>query len=200
MLGDWNDMTGYELVHGREGGDGFGVRIYIRRPPEVKERLAQVDGTPRPDHSLTPKEEEDSLFYRVGDEIDRLVHLQAKRLDPKTEERKRETRAKLRGCFEQAGLAPILMEELPNGYWGADNVEGLGDPWYSVSTLHGRIVIGWRKRVINIDWSACSGLGDGDVLFMPENVTTGPTMVHAWGYEKAAEYLRTLTQERTDAA
>ena len=73
-------------------------------------------------------------------------------------------------------------------------------PWWLVKTEYGMIRIGWRKRVINIDWSDTdyrsgeSKFWDGreiDVL-TSDNVTKSETNVHAWGYAKAVEYLITL--------
>lgn len=76
------------------------------------------------------------------------------------------------------------------------------EPWYRVkfstyfnenSTYFNEnheISIGWRKRVIKIDWSK-SGK-DLQHLFESENVTKEANMIHAYGYEKAAEYLNKI--------
>jgi hypothetical protein len=53
--------------------------------------------------------------------------------------------------------------------------------------------LGWRKRVISIDWSRTNvSLPD---LFEGEDVTRDDTMIHAWGYDKCAEYLKKLVPE-----
>ena len=61
-----------------------------------------------------------------------------------------------------------------------------------VTTQKGRIKLGWRKRVINIDWSESDIDLDGNEIFKDERVTTGDKYVHAWSYEKAIEYLTKL--------
>jgi hypothetical protein len=78
---------------------------------------------------------------------------------------------------------------IPNGYSSRFN-----RPWFLVHTPFGPIKIGWRKRVISIHWDKAEGLADrdGDQLFADEQVTKGRHMVHAWGREKAIEYLRKL--------
>ena len=50
--------------------------------------------------------------------------------------------------FTLAGIDVIRMYELPNGYTGL-----IDHPWWLVKTSAGLIKIGWRKRVISIDWS-----------------------------------------------
>jgi hypothetical protein len=59
------------------------------------------------------------------------------------------------------------------------------DPWWLVRTPAGLVQIGWRKRVINIDWS------DTDVrtVVTSDDVTKTETYVHAWSEAKALEYL-----------
>ncbi len=68
------------------------------------------------------------------------------------------------------------------------------EPWYRLkfvnSTGSHEITIGWRKRVINIDWSK-SGK-DLQHLFTEENVTKSAFNVHAYGYEKATGYLKKI--------
>lgn len=82
-------------------------------------------------------------------------------------------------------------------------------PWWLVQTKYGLIKIGWRKRVINIEWSDTpyrageTKFWDGrpvdstynDLKFTMNEVTQGPTHVHAWGYPKAVEYLQHLKMQ-----
>ena len=65
-------------------------------------------------------------------------------------------------------------------------------PWVMVTTQKGRVKLGWRKRVINIDWSESDIVADGREIFKDEDVTTGEKYIHAWGCEKAVEYLKKL--------
>lgn len=66
-----------------------------------------------------------------------------------------------------------------NEYWSE------GEPWWLVRTSAGLLKIGWRKRVINIDWSD-TPLRE---ILTQDDVTKEDTLVHAWGYAKAVEYL-----------
>jgi hypothetical protein len=60
-------------------------------------------------------------------------------------------------------------------------------PWWVIHVEGGgAITIGWRKRVIFIDWSMTNRRG----LITEDDVTKDNTMVHAWSLEKALEYLR----------
>jgi len=105
-----------------------------------------------------------------------------------------EAERQFRSIFEKAGFKEIRMAALPNEYYPSD----YSAPWFNVSTEFGTIKIGWRKRVINIDWSAmeetlraCGKLPKQSILslFDKENVTKGNTFIHAWGWEKAQDYL-----------
>ena len=55
---------------------------------------------------------------------------------------------------------------------------------------YGDIKIGWRKRVISIDWSSTKR--NLLHLFKDEDVTKEPYLVHAWGTDKAVDYLKRI--------
>lgn len=214
-VGDMEDLTDYELVYGSEGVGSkgkSGVRIYVLRYPETRAAHEALDND-RKKHGghLTPREEENGHYRRVGSEVERLLEEQTLRLDPKSHEGKLKTRADFEKAFADAGLGPIFMEELPNKYQGEKDPYSKYDPWYVVTTPIGHIEIGWRKRVINIDWTrtVLRSLRDdkygegprvprGDELFpkiAEENYPTlGDHHVHAYGYEKATEYLKVLAE------
>jgi len=78
---------------------------------------------------------------------------------------------------------------IPNEY--VPNSDHYG-PWVMVVTAVGRIKIGWRLRVIQIDWSETALAATGDVVVEKPNVTHGPKYVHAWSKDKAVEALRKL--------
>jgi hypothetical protein len=84
------------------------------------------------------------------------------------------------------------MRAIPNEYYSSDPT--WFGPWFIVETDKGPLRIGYRKRVINIDWTGTQINHNGDILFKDENVTTWRTGVHAWGRGKAVEYLRKLFQ------
>lgn len=100
-----------------------------------------------------------------------------------------ENKTKLLECF---GDNLVYVKEVPNEYY-SENIE----PWYIVTTSVGPIKIGWRKRVINIDWSESDVKEVGKVLFKGEE-TTGTydyeysKYIHTWSYEKAKEYVQKL--------
>lgn len=89
------------------------------------------------------------------------------------------------------------VRKIANQYWSdPTNV----DPWWIVKTEFGTFTIGWRKRVMNIDWTdtelrvGSSVDRHGDVLnpITTDEVTTSHTNIHASGYSKAVEYLQVL--------
>lgn len=102
-----------------------------------------------------------------------------------------------------AGWERAVLTATPNRYW--PEAYHPVEPWCLARTHLGTIEIGWRKRVIAIDWSdivarrvkgkqypdrdAISQALDAHVLFPGEDVTKDGAHIHAWGNEKAVEYL-----------
>jgi hypothetical protein len=99
---------------------------------------------------------------------------------------------KLKALFPAAGFASATFTEVVNGYCQRECCARL--PWLLARTEIGDIRIGWRKRVISIEWPP--SLGDAHAIFPDEDVTRWESGIHAWGYEKAAEYLRRLRESR----
>lgn len=93
--------------------------------------------------------------------------------------------------FILAGVKILGIWRLENQYWprceGYDRVRA-ESPWWLIKTREGMIKIGWRKRVISIDWS------DTGLCRYPtkDDTTMTSSMVHAWTVEKAIEYLKAL--------
>jgi hypothetical protein len=94
---------------------------------------------------------------------------------------------RFRNAFYDAfGGSIVKFEKIPNQYCPCDQCT----PWFRFYTAFGSIEIGWRKRVINIDWSGTKvALPD---LFADQDVTKWDHGVHAWGYAKAGQYLLRL--------
>jgi len=99
------------------------------------------------------------------------------------------------GLFDCIVFVEPCKNEYSNGAWGELF------PWYKVTTPIGRIKIGTRKRVINIDWSETTVAESGSELFPTEDVTKGGVhyesdgnkrYIHAWGLEKAKEYINKI--------
>ncbi len=100
--------------------------------------------------------------------------------------------AELTGLFELAGFDVIYVETVDSEYCKESCCYKF--PWVIVTTKKGRIKLGWRKRVMNLDWSDSDLDIDGEELFKGEKTTTGTNYIHCWGEEKAVEYLKKLDE------
>lgn len=101
---------------------------------------------------------------------------------------------KCRALFLLSEIECTRFYRLCNEYWpDVDEYAKLrkDSPWWLVETPFGLIKIGWRKRVISIDWEAIKFRG----IITEDDVTKTDTMVHAWSYVKAIEYLINLRLE-----
>lgn len=147
------------------GNGDFGVKILVSM-----------------DRDLTSDEKKE-IDNKVEKIHDMLIY-ESKRLDPKLIAQAKDEKAKLIGLFDGHS---IFVEERPNGYMNDPMF-----PWFTITTKIGRIDIGWRKRVILIDWSDTIINKSSQELFPNEEVTKFDSSIHAWGYEKAKEYLNVL--------
>ncbi len=165
-------LEGYEVAHHQENyGERFmGVAILVKMS---NRKLGEADS-----------------FYRVADEIAKQVDTVSAQLDPKGPATREAYRAEIAGIYQAAGVGAVYMESLPNGY--CKDPCCLNRPWFRVTSSIGHIVIGWRKRVLSIDWKDSTVKATGEALFPGEDVTRWETGIHAWGAEKAAEYVRRL--------
>jgi hypothetical protein len=59
-------------------------------------------------------------------------------------------------------------------------------------TKVGPITIGWRKRVISISWKNTDVKQTANQLFPNKDTTKEGHLIHAWGYDKAKEYINRL--------
>lgn len=94
--------------------------------------------------------------------------------------------------FTLAGFTVKDIHKLFNGYWPdcTDYAEEIRkNPWWLIITPDGEwIKVGWRKRVIEINWAGTKFRGS--VTKNP--VTQTDSLVHAYTSAKAVEYLTTL--------
>jgi len=99
-------------------------------------------------------------------------------------------RAEFTALFMRVEIPILELRVIPNEYY--PHPQAL--PWVKVETYRGEIKLGWRKRVINIDWSN-SQLKASPSLFGTESVTKWEGGIHAWSMEDAAKYLSRLWRE-----
>ncbi|MEI8097156.1 MAG: hypothetical protein WCG73_03560 [Candidatus Moraniibacteriota bacterium] len=187
--------------------------IYRINQPELMIRNDRfIDLTPDPDYADHNKEYPDHMFLmnkrgwvgeKNGIDGDYLVqegddgYFNIWRYYHKTCNRKKineDQLAQYERIFEKAGFKELDVRLLatPNQY--CSNGPDCCPSWYNVNTIYGTgILIGWRKRVINIDWSQWGY--DLSYLFPNEDVTKWEGGIHAWGEEKAIEYLSKIAAE-----
>lgn len=168
----------HELYKSESGGayGAFGIQILAacHLPHEQGEPEPPVDW----DHETIRH-----AMYDVAKIIQGAVmKVQIAKL-PAAQARAKAEREQLIGCFPQ----PIHVKEIPNGYCSDYCCAHL--PWFIVTTTVGPIKIGWRKRVINIDWSETEGTLPAEELFKSENTTKSGRSIHAWSVEKAKGYV-----------
>lgn len=169
---DFNtDLEGYKFFTGREGYSGeytYGIKIFVK----IDRDFTEADKT---------------LQWKVSDMLHDGLLRESIRLNPESEERAEVERAGIIGAF---GGRTIFVEEIPNGYCSQYCCTHL--PWFIVTTTKGRIKIGWRKSVINIDWKDSTIKKTADEMFPDYGGTKWETGIHAYGYEKAAEFLEVI--------
>lgn len=93
---------------------------------------------------------------------------------------------KLKALFILADITVFQNWEALNPYWRDNSVKG---PLLLMSTPAGMVSISWRKRVIEIDWSATKIR----TVITADEVTKDEHSVHAYSYSKALEYLAALS-------
>lgn len=173
----------WELVAGSESYGQYhqGVRIYVY---VGHRKVVDHDN----DGDIT---KEMSIIHRKAEEISNIIEEHSIKLDPKEHERAANERAQIIGLFPE----PIYVEEIPNGYCDRYCCKHL--PWFVITTHIGRIIVGWRKRVMNIDWTDTLVKWSGDQLFPNDDTTRSgrhspDRYIHAWTVEKAQEYVHKI--------
>ncbi len=164
---EYKTVAGMEHGGTASGKGEFAFRIQVRIGRELTkgERHALYDA----------QDILDQAFIKGNHEVDPEVHAAAA-------QRRQETLA----CF---GARVIYVEEIPNGYCSRGCC--VFYPWFIITTSIGRIKIGWRKRVIHLEWTDSLVKQTADELFAGD-MTKYDRVIHAWGYEKATEYINRL--------
>lgn len=97
-----------------------------------------------------------------------------------------------------AGFEATDYQPIPNAYWpdhsDYDQVRA-DNPWWTVQTQHGPLIIGRRKRVWEISWTGIAQI-DPDTITQ-DDVTKGRFLIHAWTLADALKYLTNLRTELT---
>jgi hypothetical protein len=94
-----------------------------------------------------------------------------------------------KGILDRSEIPYTEMIMVPNRYHPNPDPTYYA-PWFLVETPKGRIQIGWRKRVISIDWSESGWSAKGVDVVEDPDVTHWEQGVHAYGADKAVEALR----------
>lgn len=121
---------------------------------------------------------------KLSDAIIRSINQETFKNNPKVISQKEDEKQNILKLFEGY---QIFSEETQNEY-DQDSFF----PWFIITTTKGKIKIGWRKRVIQIDWSDSIINQLSKEIFPEEDVTKFDKVIHAWGYEKAKEYIDKL--------
>jgi len=96
------------------------------------------------------------------------------------------TESEVRAIFLLAGIIVLAIESTESGYRPVRlEARCYASPWWRVETPNGPVIIGWRKRVISVDWAESRVR----VLVTTDSVTKDATSVHAYTHGKAVEYL-----------
>lgn len=101
-----------------------------------------------------------------------------------------------RSLLTLAGLEPKRLWALIDGYgYRPDDHRFFETPprqvWWLAQTRIGLIEVGWRKRVIHIDWQETPIRR----IVTDDHVTKGDTFVHAWSFDAALKYLVELGKD-----
>jgi hypothetical protein len=162
------EMTNWKTLHKTEnyGQRNFGIEIKIAMDRDATQN-------------------DNIAMYRIADEIEEAIMRETVRLDPEEFKLKEQQKIELLACF---GTHANYADEIPNGYckrWCCSM-----RPWYTVGTVKGLVTIGWRKRVIQLSWEPRVGASaDEEFPGEHEYVTRFDRTIHAWGYEKAKQYI-----------
>lgn len=122
-------------------------------------------------------------IWQAADILKKAILAEVIKNDPKTHERAKAERDGLMAPFP----SNIFAEPIPNGYCNDFCCRHL--PWFIVTTEIGKFKIGWRKRVIHLEWTDTVVKETADKLFPNDDVTKSDRTIHAWSYEDAKRYI-----------
>lgn len=164
----------YKLLS-RVGDGNLGIAIFVSGSPEVLEAFEAAS--------------EHNPSRYASRAWERLCDLE-RRSKPEYDVRRIRTHEDLLAAFVNAGLEPVYVQEVHNEY--ENQPPGSDSPWLLVTTRLGHFKVGWRKRVIILDWEQTEVGYSAQVLFDGENVTMEGKMIHCYGYAKLTDYLKRM--------
>lgn len=203
---DWGDKKGqpHEWPRNERGWEDLwyaatlqrqGAKFPLATPPAEMKAMLQAQRQALRDSGFKQADPVSTYLLEPGDEVSLDVwtyyHGACHR-----EKQADDHRQYFNGLFLLAGFTEFVLEDIPNEYCPCE----VCGPWFllrqSGKGRRGKRVlkIGWRKRVINIDWSEYTSNPDLLAKFDGEDVTKWETGIHAWGKEKAIEYLTIIRQ------
>ena len=140
------------------------------------------------------EESQNSISWKANDSLQIIKELIETEWAKANEVDKRNNHVtELTELFKSAGFDTIHVETIDSQY--CNKACCYQYPWVIVTTKKGRIKLGWRKRVINLDWSESDIKAIGTELFEDEKTTTGERYIHCWSKDKAIEYLKKLNSK-----
>lgn len=152
-----------------------------------------VAGKNLPDFPLSYKDKEHRILLDAVEEAGRLVtkaleEIQAVRNQEFMNSVKAEKQSLISLFPDQ-----VFVEEIKNGYGSGHDWYDRMKPWFKITVPKtGHFVIGWRKRVIHLEWTGTSIKEEAKDLFPFEEVTKHEKVIHCWGLDKAREYVNIL--------
>lgn len=109
------------------------------------------------------------------------------------------TRQEIEATFLLSGI--VLYDAVSKNNPYSQDMHILRGPIWLCSTNLGLIIVGWRKRVIEIDWTAIGEIkeilsGSSETGYTRwltlDDTDQGPNYVHSWGLQSVPRYLADL--------
>lgn len=142
-------------------------------------------------YDVLPEDIKYNISYiaeKASNNINHMIKIEWAKIHEK--EKREKHISELSNYFKSAGFNLIYVKVIENQY--SNESWCYKYPWLEVTTNKGIIIIGWRKRVINLDWSESDIDKIGFDIFKNEKTTIGEKYIHCHSGDKAIEYLKML--------
>jgi hypothetical protein len=131
----------------------------------------------------TPEEMQSLYLHRSADQAEKEITEYFLKSSEELVQKKLQLKREFEEAFEKSGLPAVYMEEIPNEYWPEPYVIGRAlSPWFVCTTRVGHFKVGWRKRVIVLDWERTDVKANGETIFPEEYAdscsTVGEHYIH----------------------